>query len=333
MRSLEWDTRGLSAQDRFPFWHETMSQMLVSTWATSDDPDGFHASARIFDLGGLAFSAMSHRTLRASRPMKLIRQADPEVFQLHLLLRGDGQMNQAGRDAPMQAGNLIIIDSSRPYRGWRGADDGLAESLIVQFPRSALGVRSDMIDRLVAAPIPVQAGITGVLAGHLRHLADNAEHLTRQNAEALGVVTLDLIAAVCAHQSEATAALRPEARRRALLSLIHEFVRQRLGDPDLDAEMIAAAHQISVRYLYKIFQEQGVSVAGWIRRCRLEQCHRDLADPRQSSQPIQAIAARWGFGDAATFSRNFRAAYGMSPRDHRCLAAIAGTAPEGTAMN
>ncbi|MGW5265970.1 hypothetical protein ACWEQG_33760 [Microbispora sp. NPDC004025] len=44
MGSLEWDTRGLSAQDRFPFWHETMSQMLVSTWATSDDPDGFHAA-------------------------------------------------------------------------------------------------------------------------------------------------------------------------------------------------------------------------------------------------------------------------------------------------
>ncbi|WP_368856961.1 helix-turn-helix domain-containing protein [Microbispora triticiradicis] len=58
-----------------------------------------------------------------------------------------------------------------------------------------------------------------------------------------------------------------------------------------------------------------------IRRRRLEQCHRDLADPRQRSRRIQAIATRWGFTDAATFSRAFRAAYGMSPRDHRKLAA------------
>ncbi|MGW5265624.1 helix-turn-helix domain-containing protein [Microbispora sp. NPDC004025] len=94
----------------------------------------------------------------------------------------------------------------------------------------------------------------------------------------------------------------------------------------LTPETIAAAHQISVRHLYTLFAEQGLTVAAWIRRCRLEQCHRDLADPRRRSLPIQSVAARWGFTDAATFSRAFRAAYGMSPRDHRDLAA-AGRAP------
>jgi AraC-like DNA-binding protein len=84
--------------------------------------------------------------------------------------------------------------------------------------------------------------------------------------------------------------------------------------------LIAAAHQISTRYLHKIFHDQGLTVAGWIRQRRLERCHRDLADPVLRSHPIHAIATRWGFSDSAHFSRLFRAAYGTSPRDYRHLA-------------
>ncbi|MEV7806778.1 helix-turn-helix domain-containing protein [Microbispora sp. NPDC088329] len=333
MKILEWDTRNLAVRDRFPYWYDTMSQAHVHAWLATDHPARFHASARVFDLGTVQLSMMSHHTLRVNRTAKLIRQSDPEVFQLHLLLGGAGGLRQAGRDAAFRAGQFLTIDSSRPYQGWRGPDGDPAEALVVQFPRDALGLRSDVVGRLAATPFPVRQGITGVLAGHLRHLADNAESLTPHSAQAVAAVTLDLIAAACADRVEATALLSPESRRQALLSLIHDFIRQRLGDPDLTPETIAAAHQISVRHLYTLFREQGLTVAAWIRRCRLEQCHRDLADPRQRSLPIQAVAARWGFTDASTFSRAFRAAYGISPREHRHTAAAgrsAGSGPSGS---
>ncbi|MEU6428019.1 helix-turn-helix domain-containing protein [Microbispora sp. NPDC046973] len=318
---LDWHSKDLAVRDRFASWYDTMSRAHVHAWLTTKHPASFDASARVFDLGGLQFSVMSHHRLEVSRPAKLVRQSDPEVFQLHLLLGGAGGITQGGRDAGLHAGQFLIIDSSRPYQGWRGTEDDPAEALLVQFPRAALGLRSDMVGRLVAAPFTVRHGITAVLAGHLKHLAENADGLTARDAQAVGAVTLDLIAAACADRFEDTTVLSPESRRQALLSSVHDFIRRRLGDPDLTPETIAAAHQISVRQLYKIFQEQGVTVAAWIRRCRLERCHRDLADPRLRSRPIQSIAARWGFTDAGTFSRAFRAAYGMSPRDHRNLAA------------
>lgn len=321
METLEWDTRNLAVADRFPYWLDLMSQMHVRSWVTTDRPADFHGYARILDLGGLQLSAMRHPTVRASRPAKLIRQGDPEIFQLHLIRTGGGGIIQAGQDAVFKAGQFVLLDSSRPYEGRRGAEDGLAESLIVQFPRASLGLRSDLVGRLVAVPFPVQDGITGVLAGHLSQLVRNAESFTSQDAEALAAVSLDLIAATCAHRLDAGAVLSHESRREALLRLIHDFIRRRLGDPDLTPETIAAAHQISVRHLYNLFQEQGITVAAWIRRSRLEQCRRDLADPRQRSRPIQAIAARWGFANGAHFSRVFRAAYGVSPRDLRLLAA------------
>ena len=55
----------------------------------------------------------------------------------------------------------------------------------------------------------------------------------------------------------------------------------------------------------------------WIRTRRLEQCRRDVLDPVLADRPVAGIAARWGFVDAAHFSRAFKTAYGVSPSEYR----------------
>jgi AraC-like DNA-binding protein len=41
------------------------------------------------------------------------------------------------------------------------------------------------------------------------------------------------------------------------------------------------------------------------------------------AEPVSAIAARWGLTSAASFSRAFRVAYGVSPVEYRRSAARA----------
>jgi AraC-like DNA-binding protein len=57
-----------------------------------------------------------------------------------------------------------------------------------------------------------------------------------------------------------------------------------------------------------------------LREARLEACRRDLlsAGPGES---VSGIARRYGFSDAAVFSRAFRAAYGITPTGYRALGA------------
>lgn len=100
---------------------------------------------------------------------------------------------------------------------------------------------------------------------------------------------------------------------------VQDYIRQNLHDPELTPPVIAAAHNISLSYLHRIFQEQtrGEPVAAWIRRRRLENAHRDLANPALRGTPIHVIAARWGYRRPSDFTRAFRGAYGMSPRDYR----------------
>ena len=86
--------------------------------------------------------------------------------------------------------------------------------------------------------------------------------------------------------------------------------------------MIAAAHHISLRSLHQLFHDEGLTVAGWIRRRRLECCRRDLSDPALAARPVAAIAARWGFSSAGDFSRAFRAAHGLPPAEYRRSARV-----------
>lgn len=126
-----------------------------------------------------------------------------------------------------------------------------------------------------------------------------------------------VLTATLANARDTPSRVPPHTRQRALMPQIHAFIRDNLGDAHLTPDAIAAAHHISLRYLHKLFQQEGHTVAGRIRERRLEQCRRDLADPQLAARPIHAIAARWGFTSPSHFSQAFRNAHGLSPRQYR----------------
>jgi AraC-like DNA-binding protein len=117
-----------------------------------------------------------------------------------------------------------------------------------------------------------------------------------------------------------------DAAHRALLHRIREYIGRHLSDPDLSPEAIAAAHRISVRYLHRLFQNEGTTVSRWVQHRRLEECRRELGRPGRLSPAVAAVAHRWGFSNPAHFSRAFRAAYGMSPREWQAARALGPTA-------
>ncbi|MFB7288686.1 helix-turn-helix transcriptional regulator [Actinacidiphila glaucinigra] len=97
------------------------------------------------------------------------------------------------------------------------------------------------------------------------------------------------------------------------------YVRQHLGENDLSAARIAAAHHISERHLYQVLSREGIALRAWIRTQRLERCRHELASACCGRFSIESIASRWGFISAPHFSRTFKLAYGMTPRQWRHL--------------
>ena len=107
-----------------------------------------------------------------------------------------------------------------------------------------------------------------------------------------------------------------------LRSYVQKVIDESLGQPGLSPVNLANRLNISVRHLYRLFEEQGDSVCRYIQRTRLQRSADDLANPILKTESITTIAYKWGFTDSAHFSRSFKKQFEQSPKDYRAGAFI-----------
>ncbi|WP_374980817.1 transcriptional regulator FeaR [Pseudomonas solani] len=102
-----------------------------------------------------------------------------------------------------------------------------------------------------------------------------------------------------------------------LRSYVQKIIDESLSQPNLTPLALANRLDISVRHLYRLFEEQGDSVCRYIQRSRLQRSADDLANPILRGESITSIAYKWGFTDSAHFSRSFKKHFERSPKDFR----------------
>ncbi|MFF4658811.1 AraC family transcriptional regulator [Streptomyces sp. NPDC001381] len=316
------------AADRFDHWRELVGLTRSSDFISAHAAD-FWAECRRMELGPVTVWPSSSLPTRYRRSPKMVRQSDPELFHLTLLLDGGLALDHAGRTDTFGPRDLHLADSSRPYdlRPVDDRDRGVVKGVAVDFPKVLLPLPPDRIRELLGRGLPGREGAGALLTDFLVGLDRQAESLEPSLAPRLGTVVLDLLSAWFAQLLDAEAALSQETRQRALAQRVRAFILQNLHDPELTPSAIAEAHHISLSYLHRIFSQEarGETVAAWIRSRRLAGARRDLADSALRGTPIHAVAARWGYPRASDFTRAFRAAHGTSPSEFRLQAL---TAPE-----
>ena len=311
----------IPAADRFDHWRELLARTRSPSDISSVHATDFWAEHRLMELGPVTVGSTSFLPTRYRRDPRRVRQSDPELYHLTLLLDGGLALDHADRTGTFGPRDLHLADSSRPYDLRPRDEDGRepVRGVAVDFPKALLPLPPGRVRELLGRGLPARDGIGALLADFLTGLERQADTLGPADAPRLGTVVLDLVTALFAQLLEAGAALEPESRARVTAEQVRAFIRRNLHDPELGPRTIAAAHYISLSYLHRVFQQhtRGETVAAWIRAQRLESARRDLADPAQGAVPIHTIAARWGMPRASDFTRAFRTAYGVSPREYR----------------
>lgn len=253
---------------------------------------------------------------------------DSGAYLLLMARQGRLSVRQAGRQAEVVPGQLLLLDGSRPFHTRHGtppdgADDA-PRTIVLRLAHELISLPAYEVEHLLAVPLDTRGGMGAVLARWLSELAEQYGHepfdgprpLSAADVRAVAAATATLVTALLAQH---TAEQGPPGGG-GLYGQIRQFVQGHLADPELSPHSVAAAHHISVRQLHKLFQSRGTTIGSVIRQCRLARCRSCLADPALRTMTVQAIAVRWGFTDAAHFSRLFRAAYGLPPREYRRLA-------------
>ncbi|MEV7870866.1 helix-turn-helix domain-containing protein [Streptomyces sp. NPDC088124] len=312
-------TGDVLAPDRFSCWREHISQTYVPMDVEGDRTADTTASQRVLALGAVQLWTTEHSPMTLRRTQKLIRQSDPELYHLSLPLRGTMGLSGSGHEVAYEPYDLVLHDTSRPHlmraATSRSEDTIMGTGLFI--PRKLLPLPENAIDSLIMRRLSGREGVGALLAQFLTQVTRDSGSYRPDDGPRLGMVAADLLSALFAQALDAGNALPPEGHRQTLTLAIRAFIQANLCDPQLTPATIAAAHHISTSYLHRLFQHEEETVAAWIRRQRLERARRTLADPTMRAHPIHVVATRSGFPRAADFTRAFRRAYGVSPRDYR----------------
>jgi AraC-like DNA-binding protein len=320
LRAESLDTTLVPPADRWQFWVDMADRVSAPIAFTSVHAADFRGRAELVDLGGIELTRFRYQSLVGRRTPRLIRQADPEVYQIALTLAGSSAISARRRDTAMRHGDFTLIDWGRPHDIRHASSrDGRepAASVTAVIPRALLPLHPDRVDRLSAARMPGATGPGALLAQHLNQITQHPDQFRAADAPQLADITLSLVSTLLARHLDVEDQLPADVRQWTMVARVRDFVERHLDDPTLSPQLVADAHHISIRTLHRLFQTEEDTVAGLIRRRRLERCRRDLVDPLLRDQAVQLIARRWGLTDKAQFSRAFKTAYGVGPQAYR----------------
>ena len=286
---------------------------LVSRVRFADPRLPARARLDAWDLGGVPVlrADLSGDLLLARSAHQARRDTAPAV-SLAVQQVGVALHDQFGSQRVVRPGGLAMTEVGSAYR-YRWSGRGVCRAL--QVPVSRLEMSVDDVRR--ALPLAHRSPLHGVLRAHLDQVTGDAEQLAGDPlVHSLVAATIDLTRALLA---SALGSGRPvtSGMTEPMLTRVRSYVRRHLTDPGLDAGQVAAAHAISVRQLYRLCAAAQFSLEQWTIQQRLEGARGELSDPGSRESSIATVARRWGFTDPSYFSRRFRRAFGVTPRDWR----------------
>lgn len=239
---------------------------------------------------------------------------------------GYSHITQGGVTIQLAPGDLMLMDSVGPCAI---APHGLIEHVSLSLSRA-------QVQRQLKGVSPIFGKISSTKAcGRMLHLlmdqackgSDGTDSAAAEG-EALQSAFILLLASGF-EQAEEKANDAAVLGGVNLRSYVQKIIDESLAQTNLTPACLAGRLKISVRHLYRLFEEEGDSVCRYIQRARLERSATDLANPFLRAESITSIAYKWGFTDSAHFSRSFKKHFEQSPKDFRAQAlsgALAGAA-------
>jgi AraC family transcriptional activator of tynA and feaB len=303
----------LPTRSRATAWNELYSTQLERVDLTPADRNDFEAELHLGNLGPLRVVRLCCDNSAIDRTASHIDHAARRAYTLVLQVRGTGTLAQYGNEVSLQEGDMTLYDNAVPHSH---ATSDHAELILLRVPAAQMREHLPTPERFCGLRLGASEGLTSAIAALICNLCRQLERgLPAAIQDRLAHQLLEMTASAYAVAFDALLSNSPVVNGRH--SRARLYIEQHLRDPELGPRVVAAQLRVSSRYLRMIFAASKESVSTYILRRRLEECARQLADPRWRGHSISDIAFGWGFNSAPHFSRSFRDLYGTSPREYR----------------
>lgn len=309
-----WSTDAVEARDRLSYWIEAVCNTYVQLDCDTLHRDRvFNGTIEANQLATLGLSRVTSSPQWVRRTPAKIARATEDYFLVSIQTKGRGRIVQDGRVADLSPGDFALYDSTRPYELIFNEP---FQQHVLQLPGAVLRSRLRNTEKLTARKVCGDRGAGHLMIGMIETLAADIDTLESGSVAAIAEsVENILVAGLCSLPGAADPAVSQLTSYHR--DQIKACALQRLRDPRLSINAIAAHLRLSPSTIYRAFASEPVSLNTWIWNQRLDGAKRDICDPAFAGRTITEIAFSWGFNDAAHFSRIFRARFGCSARELR----------------
>jgi AraC family transcriptional activator of tynA and feaB len=270
--------------------------------------------------------SMNHTGISFRRSWHHIRSRKASVRLLYFILQGELQVVHSGGSYAVKPGRCAVINSDEPFLSQTVVGErGSFECALAVVP-----------EHMVLSYMPWAKGLNTsfeVGAGH-RHVVTNlldllceGDRLSRRTTETLGEAFLQSISDSMGDHIAISAP--PSSLVDKRFADLQACIQKYLTCADLTCDRVAAYCGISPRYLCYVLKANNTSFSELLWSQRLPKARDWLVSESFQRYPIHKIACMAGFKSAAHFSRMFKTAYNVSPKEYRASHVDAGT---GAAM-
>jgi AraC-like DNA-binding protein len=302
-----FDAKLLQTHGQFQGWRAWNLPLLDVTSLSMSD--GFPAENRVWKLDvGLFVATVTAPAARTVRSTRLIRRLPVDHWVVSHQLHGMTLMETPRGTFEVCAVQNYIWSLGQTSSSKRSQIDRVDLLLSRDTFRSI----APLLDTATGSVLETALGrfLGDFMLALIRRLA----FLADSDAPGLSVAIGRLVAACVAPTAErvGSAQVLIDVGR---LERIRQTVRRHLKSPRLGPQMLCHLVGISRSNLYRLLESEG-GVASYIQHHRLTEARSRLSDNR-NTQSIVSMAHDLGFTDSSSFSRAFRAMFGVSPREMR----------------
>lgn len=291
-------------------WKDSVREHFLPLDFSIRRSESFNAKFIARPLGDAQLAQVAADAHRVSRTRHLADRSDRSYFKVFWQLHGKSLIEQGRNSADLAPGFWTFYDTSRPYDIELSDSSGFAVLLIPQEKCSRLSLSaSGKTGQAFRSSSASRAALAVVMTA-----LSECEDICEQQAHAVVDAATDLILSALIDRAD-----RLPSFGGPQFEDVCAYINTRLADEDLTPLSIAQAFSVSRRKLYSLFEKNGHSPHAFIQQARLERCRISMIDPSCRWKKITRIAFDHGFNDMAYFSRVFKAAYGLAPRDYRAI--------------
>lgn len=312
---VRFSSRALPEQGRGKAIEELCERGLLATRFTPSSQAVPHVDLTRRTMPGLAVLTASYSGVRhEGGPAKTGHQGSDDLF-LCMILNGKSLASRRAWEITLSDGDAVLMTSEDA--AWSFTSPASVNVAGLRLPRSALAPLVPKLDDAVMRRIPRNAVGLGLLRKYLEVVADDEALAEPLSQRVIVSHFYDLAALALGAKCDSAALAESRTVRSVRLAAIKADIVANLHDGDLDATMVATRNRMTVRYLHKLFQNEGITYSEFVLSQRLARAYGILRSPLQSPRAISTIAFELGFNDLSYFNRAFRRRYHATPSDVR----------------